>query len=66
MGELSTKNLVGRCARDPWKAVMSNLPLNYQIPAIGEELAIQRPTQDNILKWRNSLDAYVPPFPATV
>ena len=38
------------------------------IPRIREliEQAIQHPTRDNVLKWRNSLDAYVPPFPATV
>lgn len=29
------------------------------------EKALKTPTRDNILKWRNSLDAYIPPFPAT-
>ena len=38
------------------------------IPRIREliEKVLRDPTRENILKWRNSLDAYVPPFPATV
>ena len=39
--DLSIKNLVGRCAREPWRAVASYLPSNYQIPAIGLELIDQ-------------------------